>query len=44
MKKFIAQFTAIIQKIDGYVDQIQQILSQATVKQIQSYKNGGEIA
>lgn len=44
MKKFIAQFTAIIQKIDGYVDQIQQLWSQATVKQIQSYKNGGEIA
>lgn len=44
MKDFITQFTAIIQEIDRYVDQIQQLWSLATVKTLQSYKNEGEIA
>lgn len=41
MKKFIAQFTTILQKIDSYVDQIQYLWSQVTAKKIQAYKNEG---
>lgn len=40
MKAFIAQFPAILHNIDGYVDQIQRLWSQATNKKLQSYKNG----